>query len=277
MKNEVMKTIKNRIPAFAGITMLLCIALPAHAAPASVYIEELTWMEVQDRIKAGAGIAIVPTGGTEQNGPHMITGRQDVIVHYTAGEIARKLGNALVAPVISYVPAGRIYPPEGHMQFPGTLSVSDRTFARLLEDAARSLKQNGFHLICFIGESGGSQAIQKKVADKLTDEWGPDGVKVLQVSDYYSKNGQEEWTDKKEIKTAHPKAHAGLIETSEMMAIDAGGVRDTLRGDHSERDYKTTGAMGDSSLASAKYGLRYLGLKIDTAVKQIENASSHAQ
>src|SRR5689334_14916028 len=80
------------------------IGLPAHAAPQSVFIEDLTWMEVRDRIAAGATTAIVPTGGTEQNGPQIVTGKHNVIVRYTSGEIARKLGNALVAPVIAYVP-----------------------------------------------------------------------------------------------------------------------------------------------------------------------------
>lgn len=241
------------------------------------FIENLTWVELQARLKAGADVVIVPIGGTAQNGPHMMTGAQSVIVRYAAGEIAAKLGDALVAPVIPYSPQGRIYPPEGHMQFPGTMSVSDKTFEALLEDTAGSLKQAGFHLICFIGEGGGTQGIQRRVAERLTDQWFTSGVIVLHVSDYYATSKFEDWNDSMGIKTPRPAAHAGLVETSQLMAIDATGVRDTLRADHSERDYKLTGAMSDSSTASAKLGRKYLGLKIEAAVKQIQNVSGHAQ
>lgn len=244
----------------------------AHAAPSSVYLEDLTWMEVRDRIQSGQNIAIVPLGGTEQNGPHMVIGKHNMIVHYTAGEIARKIGG-LVAPVIAYVPEGRINPPEGHMQFAGTISVSDATLAALLEDTARSLKQHGFRAICFIGDHGGSQAVQKQVADKLTQEW-QGTPRVINVSDYYEHNGQKEWGDSNGLKVKDPLAHAGHVDTSEVMAIDGSGVRDNMRTARSEHDYKTTGAMGDSSMASATYGRKYLSLKVEAAVNQIQNATT---
>ncbi len=253
------------IPAFAGMTV------PVHAASPSVFIEDLTWMEVQQRVKDGATTVIVPTGGTGQEGPHMVTGKHDIVMRYAAGEIAKKLGNTLVAPVLPFVPEGRIYPPEGHMQFPGTMSLSGQTFAAVLEDVAASLKQHGFRRICFIGDHGGAQAIQQQVADKLDDKWHGQGVEVMQVSNYYYKNGQEAWTDSMGIKVKSPAVHGGHIETSELMALSPTGVRDGLRAVRSERDYKTTGAMGDSSQATAAYGKKYLALKIQAAVKQIEH------
>jgi creatinine amidohydrolase/Fe(II)-dependent formamide hydrolase-like protein len=237
-------------------------------------MEEMTWMEIRQRITGGAHVVIVPTGGTEQNGPHMVTGKHNIIVHYTAGEIAKRLGDALVAPVLPFSPSGRISPPEGHMQFPGTISLGEKAFAAVLEDEARSLKQNGFRLICFIGDHGGSQRVQKQVAEKLTDEWFSDGIIVLQVDDYYANNGQEAWGNKTGLKVSDPGAHAGHIDTSEVLALDPRGVRDTLRAARSERDYRATGAMGDSSQATANYGRKYLGLKIEAAVKQIKNVDS---
>jgi len=248
------------------------VILSAHAASPSVFIENMTWMEVQERIKSGATTAIVPTGGTGQEGPQMVTGKHDIVARYAAGEIAKKLGDALVTPVMPFVPEGRIHPPEGHMQFAGTLSLSGQTFAAVLEDVARSLKQHGFKRICFIGDHGGAQPIQQQVADKLNDEWESKGVQVIQVSDYYFRNGQEAWNDSMGIKVKSPGVHGGHIETSELMAIDPAGVRDSLRAVRSERDYKTTGAMGDSSQASASYGRKYLSLKIQAAVKQIQHA-----
>ncbi len=104
----------------------------AHAASPGVFMEEMTWMEVRDRIKDGATTVIIPTGGTGQEGPQMIMGKHNIVAHYAAGEIAKKLGDTLVAPVVPFVPEGRITPPEGHMQFPGTMSLSGATFAAVL-------------------------------------------------------------------------------------------------------------------------------------------------
>ena len=110
----------------------------------SVFLEQLTWMEVRDAIRAGKTTVIIPTGGTEQNGPHMILGKHNVRVTLMAGEIARRLGNALVAPTMAYVPEGNIDPPSGHMLFPGTITLPPEHFAKVVEFAARSLKVAGF-------------------------------------------------------------------------------------------------------------------------------------
>src|SRR5262249_10873017 len=122
--------------------------------PDTVFLERLTWDEVRDLMAAGKTTIIIPTGGTEQNGPHMAIGKHNVRVSANAEGIARRLGNALVAPVIAYVPEGGIDPPTGHMRFPGTISIPDPIFRGVLEYAARSLKQHGFRDIVFIGDNG---------------------------------------------------------------------------------------------------------------------------
>jgi len=249
---------------------------PAYAdAPklSSLYLEELTWQEVNTAIQSGYTTVIIPTGSTEENGPQLVLGTHSSIVRYTAGEIARGVGNTLVAPVIPYSPAGRISPPEGHMLFAGTVSLSDNTYSQMLEEIIRSLKHHGFRRICLIGDHKGSQLVQWKLAEKLTNDWKPDRVQVLDVTDYFLRNGQEEWNEVNG-KVPDPKAHGGHIETSEMLAVDTTGVRDSLRGAHSEHDYKFTGAEGDSSQASANYGHKFLGLKIEAAIKQIQDAAS---
>ncbi len=250
--------------------LLSCASYTVQAAP--VFIEDLTWMEIRGQMEHGATTAIVPTGGTEQNGPQMVTGKHNIIVHYTAGEIAQKLGNALVAPVIAYVPEGGIEPAQGHMKFPGTLSVSDRTFAALLEDTARSLRAHGFKLICFVGEHGGAQGVQQEVAERLSAEWKKEGVRVLQVSDYYAANGQEAWIAAQHLNFPDPAAHAGHLDTSEAMAVDVGAVRPDKFGARVKEDYDRTGAMGDSTQASVELGKQYLALKVDAAVRQIRGA-----
>lgn len=247
----------------------------AQAAEGSVYIEELTTAEIRKKIDGGANTAIIPTGGSEQNGKHMAIGKHNVIVHYTAGEIAKQLGNALVAPVIAYVPEGSIEPPEGHMQFAGTISVSEATYQALLEDTAASLKQHGFKLICFLGDSGGNQKPQEIVAEKLTKKWEKDGVRVLQLSDYYSNNGQDDWVASLKLPINNPASHAAFEDTSELMAVDESYVHKNLLGDHTNEKDKINGISGDSTLASAKYGKYLLSLKIKSAINQIQNAQQH--
>src|SRR5690242_600339 len=61
----------------------------------AVFVEELTWMEVRDALKAGKSTVIIATGGVEQNGPYLATGKHNYILRATTEAIARKLGNAL--------------------------------------------------------------------------------------------------------------------------------------------------------------------------------------
>ena len=92
----------------------------------TIFIEEMTWLEVRDAIKEGKTTAIIASGGIEQNGPYLATGKHDYILRATTEAIARKLGNALVAPIIPFVPEGNIDPPTSHMLYPGTISVSQQ-------------------------------------------------------------------------------------------------------------------------------------------------------
>ena len=103
--------------------------------PPTVFLEDLTWTELRDRIAAGTTTVLVPIGGTEQNGPHMTLGKHNVRARALAGKIAAALGNAVVAPVLAYAPEGSVNPPTSHMRFPGTITVSDAAFEAVLESA----------------------------------------------------------------------------------------------------------------------------------------------
>ena len=85
----------------AGLAPPVRAAAPARPSP---FIADLTWIEVRDAVAGGAVVALVPTGGSEQNGPHMTIGKHNRIVRYCAADAARRLGNALVAPVLAYGP-----------------------------------------------------------------------------------------------------------------------------------------------------------------------------
>ena len=133
----------------------------------SVFIEELTWMEVRDALRAGKTTVIIATGGVEMNGPYLAMGKHNYVVRATAEAIARKLGNALVAPVVPFVPEGNFDPPTAAMRYSGSISMQADTYKRLLADIATSLQVGGFQNIVMIGDSGGNQTGMKEVAAEL--------------------------------------------------------------------------------------------------------------
>src|SRR5262249_19162300 len=163
----------------------LLLGLSAARAADTVFLEELTWTELRDQIRSGKTTVIVPIGGTEQNGPHMALGKHNFRVRYLSEKIARALGNALVAPVIAYVPEGALTPPTGHMKFPGTITVPEEAFDKTLEYAARSLKLAGFHDIVFLGDHGSYQKDEMAVAERLDREWSAQPVRVHAIEEYY--------------------------------------------------------------------------------------------
>jgi creatinine amidohydrolase len=150
----------------------------------SVWMEEMTWMDVRDALKAGKTTAIVSTGGMEPNGPWLVTGKHNYVLHTNCEAIARKLGNALCAPIVKFVPEGSISPASGHMASPGTISMREETFRMLLTDLVHSLKAHGFTRIILIGDSGGNQAGQRWVADSVTKIWQGAPI-VAHIQEYY--------------------------------------------------------------------------------------------
>jgi creatinine amidohydrolase len=150
----------------------------------TVWLEEMTWMDVRDAMKAGKTTVIVATGGIEPNGPWLVLGKHNYVLHANCEAIARKMGNALCAPIIKLVPEGDYNTKQSHMASPGTLSMREETFRAVLEDVARSLKAHGFKQVLFIGDSGGNQEGQRAVAEKLNAEWGANPL-VAHIQQYY--------------------------------------------------------------------------------------------
>src|ERR1700688_2481035 len=135
LPSQRFSTSKLALSCVVGLTVALVVTQRPLTAPLpdTVEIADMTWVEVRSAIARGYTTVIVPSGGIEQNGPHMILGKHDRIVRFAAGRIAATLGHALAAPVISFVPEGAYDPPEGHLRFPGTIGVSEQTFAAVLD------------------------------------------------------------------------------------------------------------------------------------------------
>src|SRR5262245_40190453 len=244
----------------------------AGKAPDTVYLEELTWAEVRDMVKAGKTTVIVGTAGQEQKGPHMVDSEHHQVMDWTADKIARVLGNTIVAPTITYVPEGSWENPSGHMAKPGSITLPEDRFEELLIATGKSLKAGGFKDILFIGESGGNQQGMAAASDKLNELW-KGSARAFWIGDYYAKShsDQENYiTEKMGIPRDKIGGHANLMDTSELMFINPKGVRKNRFAPGG--GYENSGVSGDPSKSTPELGKIFLQIKIDNSVAQIKKA-----
>lgn len=260
------------------VVLTISVALGLTATPASaqapsvpqtdsMFLEELTWTEVRDAVARGTTTVIIPTGGTEQNGPHMALGKHNYLVKYKAGQIAERLGNALVAPVVAYVPEGDIDPPTSHMRFAGTISIPQDVFREVLEYAARSFRQHGFVDIAFVGDSGPNQEGQRLAAEALNQEWADTAARAHHIAAYYPGRG-DEWVISQGVSAADVGTHAGTHDTSSLMYLNPSMLRfDQMRPGQAEDGQ---GHTGDPARSTALFGKSILEMQVDDAVSEIE-------
>jgi creatinine amidohydrolase len=299
MKHERFAKTRRRLGKVSGFFLLLsAVAVAASVADAAdksagkrsddlpaaqdqpvVDIELLTWPEIYKAIhEQGKTTAILFDGGTEQRGPQGVTGAHNFIAHATADAIARKLGNALVAPVIPYS-VNRANP-----ELPGTIGISGPVFAEINEQVTEQLIGNGFKNVVLIGDHGGGQKEIKEVAEKLDAKYAGKGIRVVYSDGPYTKANDEffAWLDK----NGYPAStHAGIPDTSEMLYLE--GNQNWIRkellptalgdpprkpGEHPDLNAKriNNGISGDARRSSYELGKRFIDLKIEDGVTQIQ-------
>ena len=256
--------------------LALCCSGALAATSQTVFVEELTWTELRDAIKAGETTVIVPVGGTEQSGPHLALGKHNARVKVLAGKTASELGDTLVAPVLAYVPEGNISPPSEHMRFPGTISIPDSAFKSTLEAAARSLRQAGFTHVVLLGDHGGYQQSLKEVAAQLNRDWAGTPVRAHFIADYYraTEAAYVQALRAKGLTDAQIGSHAGTADTSLQMAIDPAMVRpDRLDGAQSSATgTSNNGTVGDPRPSTAALGQLGVDLIVAQTVAAIRKA-----
>lgn len=264
-----------------GILSLCCVlaAMPAWAngtasGTVSVFLEEWTSPEMRERVATGTTTVLIPIGGTEQNGPHMVLGKHNVRVRLLSEQIARALGKTVVAPVIAYVPEGTVQPPAAHMRFSGTLTIPDTVFDALVESTARSLKQHGLRDIVLLGDHGGYQKNLARIANKLNREWARDPTaRVHALTEYYqtTQAGFVQTLKAQGYSAAEIGTHAGLADTSLAMAVDPMLVR-TARLTDGKGFSAADGTYGDPRRSSAEAGRTGVQQIIDASAKAIRRA-----
>ncbi|HEY5367076.1 MAG TPA: creatininase family protein [Casimicrobiaceae bacterium] len=270
-----MTTAAPTFRVLAAVLWLLAVVPAARAASASpeVLLESLTSPELAARVAAGSTTILVPIGGTEQNGPYMTLGKHNARVVELATRIAQRLGNALVAPVIAYVPEGNIAPPTQHMRYPGTISVPTAAFEATLESAAKSFRAAGFRDVVFLGDHGGYQASLARVAARLDKEWAATPARAHAMPDYYraSSSAWSKALAARGYSAAEIGVHAGLADTSLSMAATPGVVRaDALH--RAQHPSTARGVEGDPARASAALGAAGVDAIVASTVTAIQHA-----
>ena len=218
---------------FVAAVLLVAAEASSAQTPKTVLLQDLTWTELRDQIQAGKTTIIIPIGATEQSGPDVALGKHNVRVAWLSQRIAEGLGNALVAPVIAYVPEGSYAPPTSHMRFPGTITIPDDVFEKTLESAANSFAVHGFRNIVFLGDHGGYQKDIQLVVVHLNKAWAGTKARAFVPPEYYaaSSDGYAQILRQHGFRDDEIGTHAGLADTSLQLAVAPQMVRlDRLHG-----------------------------------------------
>ena len=147
----------------------------------NVWIEELTMLEVRDALRDVTTTALILTGGIEENGPYLTTGKHNHVLRVMGESIARRLGNTLVAPIVTIEPGN----PE-RASTPGGIRYSQETYQAVLRDMAVSLAAQGFTRIFLLGDSGGNQRGMAAVAEELGEAWRDRDVLIAHIPEFYN-------------------------------------------------------------------------------------------
>jgi creatinine amidohydrolase len=260
--------------ALASLVLWLCWGVAQAQAGDTVFLDELTWTELRDQVAGGRTTILVPIGGTEQNGPAMVLGKHNVRVRLLSERIAQGLGNALVAPVMAYVAEGSIDPPTAHMRFPGTITVPDLVFQKVIESAARSFRHHGFRDIVLIGEHGDYQKSLQAVANRLNREWAAGPAKVHALARYYGAIERDfpQLLRQRGYRDGEIGIHAGLADTSLSLALDPKLVR-MPQITQAPPPGRGDGVSGDPRRASAELGQIGADLIVARSVEAIRRAT----
>jgi creatinine amidohydrolase len=191
----------------------------------TVFMEDMTWMEVRDAMRAGKTTAIIATGGIEQSGPYLALGKHNVVLRATCDVIARKLGNALVAPIIGLVPEGDYDPPSGHMKYPGTVGVRPETFKAILTDVAAVMKAHGFAHVILLGDHGANPPGMKEVAETLARQWAGSRTTIHVIPEYYDYDGATRFAESLGVHEVDEGLHDDFVITSIMATVNPDSIR----------------------------------------------------
>jgi len=227
----------------------------------SVWIEELSWMEVRDLIKNGHTTVFLGTGGVEKNGPYTATGKHNYVLKTTLEVIARKNTKTLVAPLITWEPCN----PDRPDLTPGSFCVTQDTYRALLRDAITSLKSQGFKDIVMVAESGGNPPGMIEVAKELNAKWMGKPSRVFYLAEYYD---EDRWSYN------YMKQTLGIVQVPDVQSATRWDI-------HDDYHYEALVAVQDPKLVRAEQRIKagkfsIYGVEIGSIAKLVENGKKLA-
>ena len=230
-------------------------------------MENMNWVDIENAIKNGFKTVVIGVGSTEQHGPHLPTKTDAIIADVLVNLIVQNLEKALQARTI------KVGCSDHHLPFSGTISLKKSTLKAIIHDYVESLQRHGFENIVFIPTHGGNFNPLKEAVEEAQEKY-PD-IKIFGFTDLL---GFVEAGDKIAAGFNIPKkvagAHAGEVETSQMLAIAENlvekkrfqpGYLGVLGEEEIEKLFKNgmpsltkIGVIGDPTNASKKRGKIYL-------------------
>ena len=234
----------------------------AAAAEQQVNIELMTYPEIYSAIhEQGKTTVLIYNGGTEQRGPHAVLGGHSLMTRRRGEEIARRLGNALLAPVLPFSPAGSHLNPK----WPGSVALSPELYAQINEAVVDSMAVNGFRNIVLMGDHGGGQKELEQLAAKLDAKYKPRGTRVYYSGAVYFKARKDfdAWSVKNKLPLS---THAGIPDTSELMYLGGDAY---IRKDKLAAGNGSNGVQGDPRPATPEIGKMLFEMKVTYAVEEI--------
>ena len=197
--------------------------VPAIKPVDSVFMEDMTWLEIKNAMKAGKTTVIVPAGGLEATGPFITLNKHQNMLRGQTDMIARKLGNALIAPEIKYVP-----PDDGQRgPYLGDFNISLAAYKSTLEDICTALKTDGFKEIVLIGDHQGAQRGMKEAAEELDPKWEGAPTKVHYIPEYYDRTAVNNYVKNELHITDKQRTRFGdnYYNTAILFAVNPEGAR----------------------------------------------------
>jgi creatinine amidohydrolase/Fe(II)-dependent formamide hydrolase-like protein len=233
-----------------------------------VEFEMMTWPEVKAALAAGKTTALIYTGGTEHRGPQNVNGGHNLMARETVKAIAIKLGNAIALPVLPYTPNNA----SGTLT--GTLGLTNELLAAVLERIAEQAIVTGFKNVILMGDHGGGQpGVYAETAKKLDEKYAAQGIHVYYCDEVYSKR-MADFDAYLKTQNLPAGGHATIGDTSEMLFLggDKGWVRkDEIKNAVSRpQGEPSNGVSGDGRASSAELGKRVFDMKVEYAVRQIQ-------
>jgi creatinine amidohydrolase len=242
-------------------------------------LETLTWPEVRQEIEAGRDTIVVAFGAVEQHGHHLPLGTDAIF----GDELSRRLAERLDA---FRAPTMRIGVSRHHLAFPGTMSIEEETFHRVVADLVHGWSRHGFRRIVILPTHGGNFAPLGEALEKLGSL---DGVKVVGITDLgMLVQATLGLGAELGVPASEGGLHAGQWETSMMLALHP----ELVKMDHAVAGYTgdletglqrfleegvhvltDTGVFGDPAHASAEHGRLYIERLLDLAAELVERES----